>query len=106
MKPNLSQFSLQSVILMLTGISCILALGAVGGRNWFLFGALLFWSIVGLSFGYRWALYGEGYWPAGLLGRMLFVVAVVMLPIGVLLLAQVFGQGVGGGRTWWWPAER
>ena len=106
MKPNLSQFSLQTVIWMLTGISCVLALGAVGGRHWFTFGAVLLAGAVVLRFGFRWAIYGKGYWPTGTRGRLFYFAALIMLPLLVLLLAQLFGQGVGGGRTWWWPPGR
>jgi len=102
-KPNLNQFSLQALLLTLTGLSCVLALGVVGGRHWFLFGAVALLSIVALGFGYRWALYGEGYWPKGALGRMLFVAAAVMLPLLVVLPAQLIVGGIGNQRTWWWP---
>lgn len=103
MKPNLNQFSLQALLLMLTGLSCVLALGVVGGRHWFLFGTVVLLGIVALGFGYRWALYGEGYWPKGVLGRMLFVAAIVVLPLLVMMLAQLIVGGIGNQRTWWWP---
>lgn len=100
MTPNLSQFSLVGLLLMMTGVSAVAALGAAGGRHWFTFGAVLLAGALVLWFGFRWAIYGEGYWPTGTRGRALYLAALILLPLLVLLLAQVFGQGVGGGRTW------
>jgi hypothetical protein len=106
MKPNLHQFSLLGLLLMLTGFSLVAALGVAGGRHWFKFGAVLPAGAVALLFGFRWAIYGDGYCPQGTHGRLLYFAAFILLPLLVLLLAQVFGQGIGDGRTWWWPPER
>lgn len=53
MKPNLSQFSLVGLLLMMTAVSAVAALGTAGGRHWFTFGAVLLAGALVLWFGFR-----------------------------------------------------
>jgi hypothetical protein len=103
MKPNLAQFSLLGLLLALTGIGMVAAMGVAGGRHWFTFGAVLLSGCVLLWFGFRWAIRGKGYWPTGARGGLLYIAALILLPLLVLLLGGLVVDGIGNQRTWWWP---
>lgn len=103
MKPKVFQFSLVWVLLVVSGISAVAAMGAAGGRHWFTLGVVLLAGAIVLWFGFRWAIYGAGYWPTGLRGLFMYLAALVLLPLLVLLLGGLLANGIGNQRTWWWP---
>jgi len=100
--PNFHQFSLSNLLLVLTGSGLVCGMGIAGGRPWFLFGAVLLGGVVALWFGFRWAIYGRGYWPRGAVGRLLFVALLVIVPAAIVLLSRVFAVGIEKQRFWWW----
>lgn len=101
--PNLHQFSFTSLLVVLTSSGLVCGMGVAGGWPWFLFGSILLGGLVLLWFGFRWAIYGTGYWPRGWVGRLLFATMLVLVPAAVLLLAKTFGVGVEKQPTWYRP---
>jgi hypothetical protein len=61
---------------------------------------VLLGGILALWFGFRWAIYGTGYWPQGWAGRLLFVSLLVIVPAAIVFLSRVFTVGIEKQRFW------
>jgi hypothetical protein len=68
-----------------------------------MFGAILLGGVVVLWFGFRWAIYGRGYWPSGWMGRLLFAAMLIVIPAAIFLLARILGIGLDKQPTWYRP---
>lgn len=101
--PNLHQFSFSALLLVLTASGLVCGMGVAGGWAWFLFGAILFVGVVALWFGFRWAIYGTGYWPRGWVGMLLFIALLLLTPAAIVVLVRTFGVGLEKQPVWYRP---
>lgn len=100
---NPIQFSFTGLLLVFTASGLVCGMGIAGGPPWFVFGATLLGGFVALWFGFRWAIYGSGYWPHGRTGRLLLAAMLVVIPAAIILLVRLTGVGIEKQPGWYRP---